>query len=191
MTSWNAFSDRNRDQQDGFERGVWGEVEYVDGAGAVMRIRGTGTEDEEAPILNTGFGFNLPKDSNAEVFMVSHGSDTNQKYVIPTIPRDKQRKWAEGAGGIQHPTNGDRAFEINNTDTWLKDGTFIIGDARGIKLTVNGSSGTLEFGGGLTLNCVGACDINSTTLTHNGKNIGDTHTHNGVTPGGGITGVPT
>lgn len=32
--------------------------------------------------------------------------------------------------------------------------------------------------------------IESTTLTHNGKNIGDTHTHSGVTSGTSNTGVP-
>ncbi len=33
--------------------------------------------------------------------------------------------------------------------------------------------------------------INSSSLTHNGKNIGSTHTHTGVQTGGGITGAPT
>lgn len=32
--------------------------------------------------------------------------------------------------------------------------------------------------------------ITSDTLTHNGKDIGATHRHSGVTPGGGETGVP-
>jgi hypothetical protein len=32
--------------------------------------------------------------------------------------------------------------------------------------------------------------ITGGTLTHNGKNIGDTHTHSGVTTGGGNTGAP-
>ncbi|RVT95259.1 hypothetical protein EOD42_16885 [Rhodovarius crocodyli] len=32
--------------------------------------------------------------------------------------------------------------------------------------------------------------ITSDTLTHNGKDIGATHKHGGVTPGGGETGVP-
>lgn len=33
--------------------------------------------------------------------------------------------------------------------------------------------------------------LTSTALTHNGKNIGATHTHNGVTTGSGVSGVPT
>jgi phage baseplate assembly protein gpV len=33
--------------------------------------------------------------------------------------------------------------------------------------------------------------ITSSTLKHNGKNIGATHTHSGVTVGSGTTGVPT
>lgn len=35
-----------------------------------------------------------------------------------------------------------------------------------------------------------AIELVSSTLTHNGKNIGDTHVHTGVTPGGGDTGPP-
>jgi hypothetical protein len=36
----------------------------------------------------------------------------------------------------------------------------------------------------------GSIDIFSETLTHNGRNIGSTHTHDGVMPGGGDTGPP-
>lgn len=36
----------------------------------------------------------------------------------------------------------------------------------------------------------GGCQIVSSSLTHNGTNIGDDHTHSGVTTGGGNTGVP-
>ncbi len=35
-----------------------------------------------------------------------------------------------------------------------------------------------------------AIELVSTTLTHNGKNIGDTHEHSGVQPGSGNTGPP-
>lgn len=36
-----------------------------------------------------------------------------------------------------------------------------------------------------------AVQINSSTLKHNAKNVGDTHVHGGVTPGSGSTAVPT
>lgn len=33
-------------------------------------------------------------------------------------------------------------------------------------------------------------NVDSATFTHNGQNVGDTHIHGGVTPGGGTTGNP-
>lgn len=45
-------------------------------------------------------------------------------------------------------------------------------------------------GGALNINVTGAITMTSSALTHNSKNIGATHTHGGVTPGGGTTGVP-
>lgn len=45
-------------------------------------------------------------------------------------------------------------------------------------------------GGGGTVEITGPVSINGPSLTHNGKNVGSTHTHDGVTPGGGNTGGP-
>lgn len=44
--------------------------------------------------------------------------------------------------------------------------------------------------GGASASITGNVDFNGGTLTHNGKDISSTHTHGGVTPGGGSTGVP-
>jgi hypothetical protein len=184
MTSFNRFTDRNRDQQDGYERGLWGEIEYVDGAGAVMTVRGTGdgdgTLDEEVPILNTGFGFNVAKDTDAEVLMLSMNSDTNQKYAVPTLPRDKQRKWPEGSGGVQHPTDPEKAVQIEDAHIWLKHGTFVLGDNKELKITISGGNVVFETSGEL--------DIRSSKLTHNGVDIGETHRHSNS--GGNGTGGP-
>lgn len=121
MTSFNRFGDRNRDQQDGIERHVYGEQEYVDGAGAVIRVEGTGTQDDEAVVLNGMTSFNLPVNFNTEVMLHASGSDTNQKYATLTIPRDKQRRWAVGTGGTQHPTDGTRAMEFNDKRLYFDD----------------------------------------------------------------------
>lgn len=44
--------------------------------------------------------------------------------------------------------------------------------------------------GGITIHSTGTVNITSTTLTHNGVNIGATHVHGGVEPGGGSTSTP-
>lgn len=41
------------------------------------------------------------------------------------------------------------------------------------------------------MNSQGPLNITGSTVTHNGKNIGSTHTHSGVQTGGGTTGGPT
>lgn len=128
MTSFERFGSRNYDMQDGFERTVWGEQEYVDGKGSVIKVNGTDTEDEEATVLNIGgVSFNLPKGSNTEVMLLSGGSDTNLKFAILTIPFDKQRKWKENTGGVQHPTDPDVALEFNGKRAHLTKGDFATG----------------------------------------------------------------
>lgn len=60
------------------------------------------------------------------------------------------------------------------------------------KTTVNGEfvvNGASEFNGGMTGN--GGASFNGGSVTHDGKNIGSTHTHSGVQSGGGNTGAPT
>lgn len=126
MTSMIGFPDRNRDMQDGLERHVFGSIEYLD-SGAVMKVRGNGTVDEEVILLNLGQGMNFPKDTNTEVFLMASGSDTNMKFALLTIPRDKQRHWKEGTGGVQHPTDPERAMEFNDKRTHLTDGNYAVG----------------------------------------------------------------
>src|SRR4029077_5635932 len=109
------YRERSKDVQDGIERHVWGAQEDVQGAGSVVKVRGTDTDDEEAAVLNIGgVSFNLPKDSDTEVMLLSSSSDTNLKLAVLTIPRDKQRRWAEGSGGVQHPTDPEFALEFND-----------------------------------------------------------------------------
>lgn len=188
------YRSRNQDLQDSVERGLWGDVEYVDGAGSVISVRGTGTLDEEIPVLNLGYGFNPGPNANAEVVMLALGSDVNDKVALVTLPRDMQHQWGPGEGGIQSPNNPERRIEINADETWLKDGTYAIGNNKELTVTVSGGNITLATGGNLILN--GDLTVNGNvnfaggTVQHNGTDIGDTHTHGGVQVGPGNTGAP-
>src|SRR5215510_9372306 len=100
MTRFQRYRERTRDIQDHLERHVWGEQKYT-GKGSIIKVRGTDTNDEETAVLNiAGNSFNLPKNSNTEVILLSGGSDTTLKLAVLTIPRDKQRRWQEGDGGV-------------------------------------------------------------------------------------------
>lgn len=195
--TFTRYHSQQRDVQDQVKRGVWGELGYTDGAGAYLSVRGTGTVDEEVPLLNLGYGFNMPANSNAEMVMLSMGSDVNDKMVLATLPRDKQHQWGEGQGGIQSPVDPSRRVEFNGDETWLKDGVFVLGHDKAARITINGSSVTIELTGDTTINTDGDLtlaatnvEISSASLTHNGINIGDDHAHGGVDPGGGTTGGP-
>ena len=213
MTDFTRSKSATRDRQDHVERGTWGILEYVDGAGAVMSVRGTGTLDEEVPVLNSGYGFNLSQDSNAEVVMISLGADVNDKVALPTIPRDQQHKWPAGTGGVQNPTDPNRRIEFNGDETWIKDGAYVYGHDRAQTVTIDGDNVSVQLAGGqsitiaadssitvggsMTLVVSGALSIKaadialeSGTLTHNGKNIGATHRHEDVEPGSGLSGEP-
>lgn len=64
----------------------------------------------------------------------------------------------------------------------FEDGTIIEYDSKRQKLLV-------DTPGEITIRAK-AIKLESQTLTHNGTNIGDSHTHGGVMPGGGATGTP-
>lgn len=181
MTTTRHYPQLNRTAQDGFERHVFSRLEHT-ATGAVVTVKGTGTEDIDAPVLNTGYGVNYADGMNTEVFLVASSSDTGQKFAIMTIPRDKQRKWEAGKGGIQHPSNPDKAIEFGDDGVWIKEGVVFLGDDKKIKLTINGGNITLETAGDLDFKCG--------KLTHNGVNIGDDHVHGGVIRGGDITNGP-
>lgn len=187
MTTDRRFSDRNRDIQDGTEVHVYSKKEYVKDGGSVVRVKGTGTTDDEVIVANSGYGFNLPEDSNAEVLVMADGSDMTRKIGFMQIPHDKQREWPEGTGGTQHPTDPSRFIEFNGDETHLSDGVFILGKEKGVKVTVSGGEITMEF---TKLTLKGNVEIEGEYIKHNGTRIDDTHKHGGIEPGGGITDEP-
>lgn len=121
MTTDKTFSERNRDSQDGVERHVFSTLRHTDSSGAVVDLIGSGTNELEVPVMNQGYGFNLDDDTNAEVFTLADGSDMHQKFAVMTLPRDKQRKWAKGTGGVQNPQDPDKALEFNAKRTHLTE----------------------------------------------------------------------
>jgi len=134
MTSTIIYSETKRNIQDGSERHVYGDMEYVPGAGSVVKVRGNGSEDDEVPTMVTGYGFRLPKDTDAEVLVFASGGDVNNKVALLTIPHDKQREWKEGRGGIQNPMDPTHALEFKDGNLHLTKGTFSTGDGGTIEV---------------------------------------------------------
>ncbi len=129
MTSFTRFRERSRDMNDGTERHVWGKQTYIKSAGSIIKVRGTDTEDQEAAVLNiAGVSFNVKEKFNTEVMLLSSSSDTTLKMALLTIPKDKQRKWMEGHGGVQHPTDNTFALDFSDKLAHLTQNKFAVGE---------------------------------------------------------------
>jgi hypothetical protein len=129
MTTFQQYHERTRDIQDGTERHVWGKQEYIKSAGSIIKVRGTDTEDQEAAVLNVGgVSFNVKEKFNTEVMLLSSSSDTTLKMALLTIPKDKQRRWMEGHGGVQHPTDDTFALDFSDDMAHLTKEKFGVGE---------------------------------------------------------------
>jgi hypothetical protein len=141
VTTRNAFGDRNRDVQDDGERHIYGEIEDVPGGGRIIRVKGTGTEDEEAFVMAMfGLGGRFPKDTNAEVHLVAGGSDTSLKFAMVMIPHDKERTWKEGTNGVQYWDDPKRAFQFGKKRAHLIDDAVAIGRKGNFEVLDNGDT---------------------------------------------------
>lgn len=154
MTTGNPYGQRDYDVQDMVERHVYSDVKYVSGAGSVVKVKGTGTEDDEVPTIVTGYGMRLPKDADAEVMVFGGNSDSNLKFAFVQIPAAKQREWQEGRSGIQNADDPTHALEFRNGELRLTKGTFIVGDG-----AIQISNGQIYIRGNVTV---------TGTLTANG-----------------------
>jgi len=126
--SFLPYSARSKDVQDGLERHVWHELKYED-QGATIKVKGTDSQDEEATVLVIGgAGFKLKKDHDAEVFLLSSSSDTQLKVAVLTTPHDKQRRWPEGEGGVQHPTDDEFSLHFSDKLAHLTKNKFAVGE---------------------------------------------------------------
>jgi len=129
MTSFTRYRERSRDINDGTERHVWGKQEYIKKNGSIIKVRGTDTEDQEAAVLVIGgVSFNVKEKFNTEVMLLASSSDTTLKMALLTIPKDKQRRWMEGHGGVQHPTDDTFALDFSDNLAHITKNKFAVGE---------------------------------------------------------------
>jgi hypothetical protein len=163
MTTRQDFAARNRDMQDATERHTHEQASYPEGgAGMYIKVKGNGTEDEEVQVLRIGgVWLHLPKGTNADVYMVAGGADTNQKHAMTDIPRDKHRKTKVGTAGIQHPTDPDLAMEISDKGIRITQGKFAVGENGAFEVKGNDTyvRGDLHIGGVVRANSSGTPNI--------------------------------
>src|SRR6478735_3431010 len=129
MTSYTQYRESRRDMNDGVERHVFNKQKYIKNAGSIVKVDGTDSGDEEAMVLVVGVGnFNVKEKFNTEVMLLASSSDTTLKMALLTIPKDKQRKWMEGHGGVQHPTDNTFALDFSDKLAHLTKNKFAVGE---------------------------------------------------------------
>nr|DAK49584.1 MAG TPA: type VI secretion protein [Caudoviricetes sp.] len=113
----------------------------------------------------------LPLRESAQIILTVDGGDYNTATVVGML-------WSDDVPAPDIPVD-DRPW-IDRLE--FEDGTRVEYDSKRQKLLI-------DTPGEITLRAK-SVKIESTTLTHNGTNVGDTHTHPGVMPGGASTGTP-
>ena len=144
----------------------------------------------EIPQITSG-GDVLP---NAEIcYPIGDKSQIRENIItteIELLPNDTV--WVEFLNGDQnHPIIvGYRNPQTNNDVDWRRwhhKNVQIIADEQ---MIFNAKNMIINVTESLVFNVGNGVDINSATLTHNDKSVGDTHAHGNVQSGGSNTGVP-
>lgn len=107
-----------------------------------------------------GIKSHIPPSVGEQVDVVSENGDLTDAVIDMSVPSNANPR----------PHDGPEAVIVKG------DSRITIGD------------GSVEIFADVTIK--GALTVEGPTVTHNGKNIGDTHEHTGVEPGGALTGPP-
>ena len=175
-----------------------GTITELDESAARVRVSTSGLTTDWLPWTASRAGNTRqwsPPRVGEQVLVASPYGDMGQALVIGSLYSDEKPAPA-GSKDQEHIVFPDGSTVDYNSATHTMalamvaaghlnvtiGGAKIEASASGIKLTVGGVSFDITSGGIV---------MAGGTVTHDGKNIGSTHTHSGVQPGGSNTGVPT
>ncbi|WP_273758990.1 phage baseplate assembly protein V [Bartonella sp. AU55XJBT] len=158
------------------------------------------------------------RDIGEQVVVVSSSGDLSQGVILGSLHTDANQAADKGNihktlypdGTIVEYDDKQNSYTLNLTsggkfNLTISDGVSIKGDGKklelqapeGIKIVSKGDLNlnaekaiALKAGGGISLHCDDGIALHSSDLKHNGTNVGATHVHGGVSPGGAMTGGP-
>ncbi|WP_273760787.1 phage baseplate assembly protein V [Bartonella sp. ML70XJBT.G] len=158
------------------------------------------------------------RDVGEQVIVVSSSGDLSQGVILGSLHTDANQVADKGNihktlypdGTTVEYDDKQNSYTLNLTSggkfsLTISDGVSIKGDGKklelqaqeGIKIVSKGDLNlnaekaiALKAGGGISLHCDDGIALHSSDLKHNGTNIGNSHVHGGVTPGGSMTGGP-
>lgn len=135
---------------------------------------------------NGAFSMSLPIKPGDKGWILAADRDISlfQQKLEPGTPNT--RRMHSFSDGLFMPD----AMSMGNVAAPDSDNVTIQVNEGGAVISLGSDSITQTVGGVSIKQTAGGIEILGGTITHNGKNIGATHVHGGVTPGGGNTGVP-
>lgn len=161
-------------------------VGFVNIRPMVGQVQASGTVIPHQTIFNIPY-FRLQGGANAIILDPQAGDIGWAVFADRDISVVKKSKAAGAPGSFRQHSMADGMYLggiLNGVPT-----QFVRFSASGIEIKATGDI-DLETSGAINMTTPGAIALTSASLTHNGKNIGATHEHSGVTPGGSNTGAP-
>ncbi|KAA0685995.1 hypothetical protein DTW90_34480 [Neorhizobium sp. P12A] len=118
--------------------------------------------------VGENFGIAIGPQIGDQIVVGFHEGDIDSPYMIGRLHSDQERPPIAQAGEIVIQTKEGFIFKVTSSSASIVTG--------GLPLTIDAGGGEIH--------------LTSSKLTHNGLNVGSTHTHGGITPGGADTDVP-
>lgn len=173
---------------------VIGKVSQVDHEKARYRVKSGELETDWIPFTSARAGGTRTYDSldeDEQVIFAAPSGDMSQAVIIGALAT--QETQAADAGNVHRTVYPDGT--VVEYDHEAKAYSMSVADGGAFTLVIGGGASVTGSGDALTLKAgniklEGNVEIEGEGLTHNGKNVGDTHKHGGVISGGSLTDVP-
>lgn len=144
-----------------------------------MVVRGLAGEELRGVVRVQPYGFTSNPPAGAEGLLVALGGRSDRAMLL----------------GVEHPDFRQKSLGEKSTALYdaagnivsIVQGNIRIKHASSISIEAGPTTITID-GSGMTV--TGPVQFNGPSVRHNSKNIGDTHTHSGIQPGGANTAVP-
>lgn len=193
------MTDRNADITDLKRRVsnavIVGVVSSVDHKKHRYRVKAGDLESDWLPMTAPRAGGTRTYSSLTEgeqVVVAAPNGDLSQGVIIGSVATNETQ--AADAGNIHRTVYDDGT--VIDYDHDAKSYTMTVAEGGSFTLQMAGGAQVIADGNAITHKAAkhtfeGEVEFVGSSVTHNGVNIGDTHKHRDVMPGGALTGLPT
>ncbi|MCB5201718.1 phage baseplate assembly protein V [Neorhizobium sp. T786] len=167
---------------------VIGTVSSVDHEKGRYRVKAGELETDWIPMATPRAGKTSIYSSYEEgeqVILASQSGDLSQAVILGAVATGETQAGTKGNTHVIKYPDGTTVEYDHEAKSYKMD----VAEGGAFSLNIGGGASITGSGDGLKIKA-GSIELESATLTHNGKNIGDDHTHKDVTRGTDETGPP-